>query len=178
HGPQPAVRDRSAGRDGPRLPLVDPSALCGDRRRRAGHPGTPDGNAGVRVDADDRRGRRPGVGPSSLVLRSGGSGGTVASAATSANRAVRTSGFARFLRGGAEVWQHNAILWKELSTRRLGLAARIGLAILLFLLTTTIVDTDGWWRVLLYWVSWIVLLLVAIASGISLFVTEREERKW
>jgi microcompartment protein CcmL/EutN len=52
---------------------------------------------------------------------------------------VRTSGFARFLRGGSEVWQHNAILWKELSTRRLGLAARIGLAILVFLLLTTIV---------------------------------------
>jgi ABC-type transport system involved in multi-copper enzyme maturation permease subunit len=113
-----------------------------------------------------------------LVLRSGGSGGTVASSAPSASREVRTSGFARFFRGGTEVWQHNAILWKELSTRRLGLAARIGLTILLFLLLTTIVDGEGVWRILLYWVSWIVMLLFSISAGVSLFVTEREERKW
>jgi ABC-type transport system involved in multi-copper enzyme maturation permease subunit len=76
------------------------------------------------------------------------------------------------------VWQRNAILWKELSTRRLGTAARIGLGILAVLLLSTVADTQGWWRVLLYWVSWIILLLVSVSAGVSLFVTEREERKW
>lgn len=110
-----------------------------------------------------------------LVLRTGS---WATSASPTAPRAVGTSGFARLVRGGGEVWQHNAILWKELSTRRLGLAARIGLGILIVLLISTFPDDTGGWRVLLYWVSWIVMLLVSISAGVSLFVTEREERKW
>lgn len=91
----------------------------------------------------------------------------------------RTSFFARLLRGQAGVWQTNAILWKELSTRRVGTgrAARIGLLILGLLMLTTM-GAEGWWRVLLLWFSWIILYLVALANGVSLFVTEREERKW
>src|SRR6185503_11502319 len=53
-----------------------------------------------------------------------------------------------------------------------------GLAMLAILLLSTFLDDQGWWRVLLYWVSWIILLLVSISAGVSLFVTEREERKW
>jgi ABC-type transport system involved in multi-copper enzyme maturation permease subunit len=110
-----------------------------------------------------------------LVFRSG-SGTT--SSVPAAGSGAATSGFARFLRGGGDVWQHNAILWKELSTRRYGKAARIGLLLLIVLLVTTFPDSSGGWRVLLYWVSWIVMLLVSISAGVSLFVTEREERKW
>ena len=114
-----------------------------------------------------------------LIVSPGGAA-SVSASAPAGPHGPRTSGFARFLRGGGDVWQRNAILWKELSTLRLGkgLAARIGLVILTFLLLTTIVDDAGAWRVLLYWSSWIVLLLTAIACGVSLFVTEREERKW
>lgn len=113
-----------------------------------------------------------------VLILGAGSGATSSAPAAAGTRGTGTSGFARFLRGGGEVWQRNAILWKELSTRRLGLAARIGLVILAVLLITTFPDDAGGWRVMLYWVSWIVLLLVAISTGVSLFVTEREERKW
>jgi ABC-type transport system involved in multi-copper enzyme maturation permease subunit len=91
----------------------------------------------------------------------------------------RTSMFARLLRGQGGVWQRNAILWKELSTRRVGVgkAARVGGLLLVFALLTTLVS-DGWWRVLVLWFSSLVLVLVALANGVSLFVTEREERKW
>jgi ABC-type transport system involved in multi-copper enzyme maturation permease subunit len=97
----------------------------------------------------------------------------------SAPAAPRTSMFARFLRGGRGVWERNAILWKELSTRRVGVgrAAKVGGLLLVLALLTTL-GSDGWWRVLLLWFSSLVLVLVALANGVSLFVTEREERKW
>jgi len=98
---------------------------------------------------------------------------------TPAPAGPRTSKLGRFLRGGRGVWERNAILWKELSTRRVGVgkAARLGSALLVFGLLTTLVS-DGWWRVLMLWFSSFVLILVALANGVSLFVTEREERKW
>jgi ABC-type transport system involved in multi-copper enzyme maturation permease subunit len=91
----------------------------------------------------------------------------------------RTSKLARLFRGQQGVWERNAILWKELSTRRVGVgtAARVGGVTLVFALLTTIIS-DGWWRVLVLWFSSLILLLVALANGVSLFVTEREERKW
>jgi len=91
----------------------------------------------------------------------------------------RTSKLGRLLRGKGGVWERNAILWKELSTRRVGVgnAARLGGAMLVFALLTTI-PSEGWWRVLVLWFSSFVLVLVALANGVSLFVTEREERKW
>jgi ABC-type transport system involved in multi-copper enzyme maturation permease subunit len=91
----------------------------------------------------------------------------------------RTSKLGRFLRGRQGVWEHHAILWKELSTRRVGVgnAARLGGALLVFALLTTL-PAEGWWRVLVLWFSSFVLVLVALANGVSLFVTEREERKW
>jgi ABC-type transport system involved in multi-copper enzyme maturation permease subunit len=91
----------------------------------------------------------------------------------------RTSALGRFLRGKQGVWERHAILWKELSTRRVGVgnAARLGGGLLVFALLTTI-PSEGWWRVLVLWFSSFVLVLVALANGVSLFVTEREERKW
>jgi ABC-type transport system involved in multi-copper enzyme maturation permease subunit len=84
---------------------------------------------------------------------------------------------ANLLRGRFGVWESNAILWKELSTRRVGgKAVRIGYSLLGFLLLTTVFDRD--WRMSVLWFSWCVLILVAIANGVSLFVSEREERKW
>jgi ABC-type transport system involved in multi-copper enzyme maturation permease subunit len=53
----------------------------------------------------------------------------------------------------------------------------VGGALLVFALLTTI-PSEGWWRVLVLWFSSFVLVLVALANGVSLFVTEREERKW
>jgi ABC-type transport system involved in multi-copper enzyme maturation permease subunit len=93
--------------------------------------------------------------------------------------APRTSSLARFFRGQGGVWERNAILWKELSTRRVGAgkSSRLGMALLAFALLTTL-GSEGWWRVLVLWVSSLILLLVALANGVSLFVTEREERKW
>jgi ABC-type transport system involved in multi-copper enzyme maturation permease subunit len=98
---------------------------------------------------------------------------------TPVGQGPRTAKFARFLRGQAGVWENNAILWKELSTRRIGAGKlfRIGGSLLGFLLLTTLVS-EGWWRVLVLWFSSLILLLVALANGVSLFVTEREERKW
>lgn len=86
---------------------------------------------------------------------------------------------ARLLRGTGGVWESWAILWKELSTRRhgTGVAARAGIMIFAFLLLTTL-PSGGEWRVLMLWFSVLILLLVALANGVSLFVTEREERKW
>ena len=93
---------------------------------------------------------------------------------------TRMSAFARLVRGRDGVWDTNAILWKELSTRRLGVGtlARVGLVVLGFFLFTALLDTKGIWRVLMYWLSSIVFLLVSLATGVSLFVTEREEKKW
>src|SRR5205814_9195687 len=81
----------------------------------------------------------------------------------------RTSKLARFFRGRAGVWEHHAILWKELSTRRVGVgkAARLGAALLVFALLTTL-GSEGWWRVLVLWFSSLVLVLVALANGVSL----------
>jgi ABC-type transport system involved in multi-copper enzyme maturation permease subunit len=92
-----------------------------------------------------------------------------------------TSAFARRLRGReGVVWDTNAILWKELSTRRLGAGTpfKVGMVLLAFFLFTTLVPHWGAWRLLMYWISSIIFLLVSLATGVSLFVTEREERKW
>jgi ABC-type transport system involved in multi-copper enzyme maturation permease subunit len=93
-------------------------------------------------------------------------------------RSPRIAFLARILRGQRGVWQTNAILWKELSTRRVGgKAATAGVALLGFLCLTTL-GAESWWRLMILWFSWIVLYLISLANGVSLFVTEREERKW
>jgi ABC-type transport system involved in multi-copper enzyme maturation permease subunit len=92
-------------------------------------------------------------------------------------RSPRIAFLADLLRGRVGVWETNAILWKELSTRRVGgKAVRIGYFLLAFLLLTSVFDRD--WRETVLWFSWCVLILIAVANGVSLFVTEREERKW
>lgn len=114
-----------------------------------------------------------------LVLESGAK--TVASAAPlPADAEPRAAAFARFLRGKEGVWDRNAILWKELSTRRFGVGtlAQAGLALLGLFLFTAILDSNGFWRIVVYWISAFIFVLVALANGVSLFVTEREERKW
>jgi ABC-type transport system involved in multi-copper enzyme maturation permease subunit len=118
-----------------------------------------------------------------LIRRPGGNAPVAPSLAdlrrTPVVDAPRTSKLGRLLSGSRGVWERNAILWKELSTRRVGVgnAARAGVALLLFALLTTL-PSEGWWRVLVLWFSSFVLVLVALANGVSLFVTEREERKW
>ena len=114
-----------------------------------------------------------------LIRRPGSGLGEAPSAQAPADGDPRSSFVARMLRGRSGVWQSNAILWKELSTRRIGTgcAARVGVALLAFLMLTTL-GAEEWWRVLILWFSWIILYLVALANGVSLFVTEREERKW
>jgi ABC-type transport system involved in multi-copper enzyme maturation permease subunit len=114
-----------------------------------------------------------------LIRRPAGGGEASASPASADPHNPRSSSFARMLRGRGGVWQSNAILWKELSTRRIGTGcvARAGVGMLAFLMLTTIVS-EGWWRILVLWFSWLILFLVALANGVSLFVTEREERKW
>lgn len=91
----------------------------------------------------------------------------------------RISALANLLRGRSGVWESGSILWKELSTRNVGMGkvSRLGVALLVFLLLSTM-DTGGEWRVIVFWFSWIVLILTALANGVSLFVTEREQRKW
>jgi ABC-type transport system involved in multi-copper enzyme maturation permease subunit len=81
------------------------------------------------------------------------------------------------MRGKFGVWETNAILWKELSTRRVGGAAvRLGSLLLGILLLTSTFDRE--WRIAVLFFSWGVLVLIAVANGVSLFVAEREERKW
>jgi ABC-type transport system involved in multi-copper enzyme maturation permease subunit len=80
---------------------------------------------------------------------------------------------------GGGVWETRAILWKELKTRASGKlrnAVRISMALLLALSCTFWFPTE--W---LDWVIWTLagtLLFMALASGSSLFVKEKEERKW
>lgn len=91
----------------------------------------------------------------------------------------RTSGLARWLRGDGPVWERRAILWKELSARRVGTGKlmSVGKILLGFALIASILSTSGW-TILMLWVTSIILLLVWLANGVSLFATEREERKW
>jgi len=89
----------------------------------------------------------------------------------------------RLFAGGGAVWEKNAILWKELRTRasgKLRYATRIGIGLLfLVLLPLSFLVTGGTaWPVPLLWFSSILLLLMAMAGGASLFVKEKEERKW
>jgi ABC-type transport system involved in multi-copper enzyme maturation permease subunit len=92
-------------------------------------------------------------------------------------RNPRIAFLANLLRGRFGVWETNAILWKELSTRRVGgTAVAIGQTLLGLLLLTAMFDRE--WRIAVLFFSWGVMVLIAVANGVSLFVTEREERKW
>ncbi len=85
----------------------------------------------------------------------------------------------RFLASRGEVWERGAILWKELRTRasgRLRNAVRIALVLLVAMAVAINVDLRHLWipaqgATVLFW-------LLALSNGASLFVQEREERKW
>lgn len=89
----------------------------------------------------------------------------------------------RVFGGSNEVWQRNAILWKELRTRATGklhYATRVGLFLLLLLAlpaSCTMGGSSGWEPGIL-WLGSILLVFIAIGNGIALFVKEKEGRQW
>ncbi len=89
----------------------------------------------------------------------------------------------RIFAGKEGVWERHAILWKELRTRAAGklrYATRIGLGLFLFLLLplSLAISGEDEWHVPAIWFSGVLLLLMAMANGVGLFVREKEERKW
>lgn len=89
----------------------------------------------------------------------------------------------RLFPGSDRVWESRAMLWKELRTRASGKlrnATRIGLLLLLIVvLPLSLLFAGGFgWQIPMLWISGIVLLILAMGSGVSLFVKEKEERKW
>lgn len=89
----------------------------------------------------------------------------------------------RVFSGRGEVWERNAILWKELRTRASGKlrnATRIGLGLLLLVLLPASCAFSGpsEGQVPMLWLSGIVFLFMAMANGVSLFVKEKEARQW
>ncbi|HLF94710.1 MAG TPA: ABC transporter permease subunit, partial [Planctomycetota bacterium] len=89
----------------------------------------------------------------------------------------------RIFSGRGEVWERNAILWKELRTRASGKlrnATRIGLGLLLLVLLPASCAFSGRseWQVPMLWLSGIVFLFMAMANGVSIFVKEKEARQW
>lgn len=83
-----------------------------------------------------------------------------------------------FSRGDA-VWETRALLWKELQTRasgRLRNSVRISLVLLMALALTFSVELR--YLNIPIWISTLLLWFLAISNGASLFVKEKEERKW
>jgi ABC-type transport system involved in multi-copper enzyme maturation permease subunit len=85
----------------------------------------------------------------------------------------------RFFADSGGVWDSGAILWKELRTRasgRLRNSVRIALVLLMVLAFSLNLELDQLWipalaTTILFW-------FLALANGASLFVKEKEERKW
>jgi len=85
----------------------------------------------------------------------------------------------RLIPGGDGVWDSRAVLWKELQTRasgRLRNNVRISLALLLLLAATFWITFDL--MAVPVAVTTLMLWFLALSNGASLFVTEKEERKW
>jgi ABC-type transport system involved in multi-copper enzyme maturation permease subunit len=85
----------------------------------------------------------------------------------------------RLLPSREGVWETRAVLWKELQTRasgRLRNSVRISLVLLLSLAISFSVNVE--FMALPVLVSTALLWLLALSNGASLFVTEKEERKW
>lgn len=83
-----------------------------------------------------------------------------------------------FSRGDA-VWESRALLWKELQTRasgRLRNSVRISLVLLLILAIAFTVELR--YLYVPIWISTLLLWFLALSNGASLFVKEKEERKW
>jgi ABC-type transport system involved in multi-copper enzyme maturation permease subunit len=85
----------------------------------------------------------------------------------------------RIFGGSKGVWERGALLWKELRTRasgRLRNSVRISLVLLLGCAFGLWIGYDD-----LPWLAWIATALfwyMALSNGASLFVKEKEERKW
>lgn len=85
----------------------------------------------------------------------------------------------RLLSGRDEVWETRAVLWKELHTRasgRLRNSVRISLLLLLVLAASLWISLHD--MTVPVAVTALILWLLALSNGASLFVTEKEERKW
>ena len=83
-----------------------------------------------------------------------------------------------FSRGDA-VWETNPLLWKELQTRasgRLRNSVRISLVLLMILALTFSVELR--YLNIPIWICTLLLWFLALSNGASLFVKEKEERKW
>ena len=84
-----------------------------------------------------------------------------------------------FFAGRESVWESHALLWKELQTRTTGrLRNSVRISVLLLL----ILSLTFWWGVqYLQWPLWgltLLLWFLCLSNGASLFVKEKEERKW
>jgi ABC-type transport system involved in multi-copper enzyme maturation permease subunit len=87
--------------------------------------------------------------------------------------------------GGSPVWDSRAILWKELRTRRsagLRRATWIGFILLGVFLILSMMGSaalsEKIWQPTFLWYMTAFLLLMAMGSGVSLFVREKEGRQW
>lgn len=85
----------------------------------------------------------------------------------------------RFFAASSEVWEDNSLLWKELKTRasgRLRNSVRIALALLIVLAVCFHLELEALW--IPAWATTLIFWFLALANGASLFVKEKEERKW
>ncbi|MHC4607753.1 MAG: ABC transporter permease subunit [Planctomycetota bacterium] len=92
----------------------------------------------------------------------------------------------RLFSGRGGVWENQPVLWKEMRTRATGTlryATRITVLVLALtvpFLAVTMGESRDWedWLAVILVVFWAVCVLIAAGSGASLFVKEKEEKKW
>jgi ABC-type transport system involved in multi-copper enzyme maturation permease subunit len=89
----------------------------------------------------------------------------------------------RIFGGSDRVWEVHALLWKELRTRASGKlrnATRLGVGLLLVVLVPSALffSEEREIYAFLYGATSLLLLILGVATGVSLFVREKEERKW
>jgi len=89
----------------------------------------------------------------------------------------------RVFGGSDRVWEVHALLWKELRTRASGKlrnATRLGVGLLLlvFLPLGLLTRSEGGVYAFLFGATAFLLLILGLATGVSLFVREKEEKKW
>ena len=85
----------------------------------------------------------------------------------------------RFFEGRSGVWQDNAVYWKELNTRASGrFRNSVRISLVLILLLALAFNLDRRYLPLPIWITSVLLWLLGLANGASLFVREKEERKW
>jgi hypothetical protein len=89
----------------------------------------------------------------------------------------------RIFGGSDRVWESRALLWKELRTRASGKlrnATRLGVGLLLVILVPAelFFGEEREIYAFLFGATSLLLLVLGVATGVSLFVREKEERKW